>query len=178
MNTTITITADTTVAQLIEAGIFKSISDAQKQVNSAHQGSVDKEELEIDFAMDVFGFMCESPNAVAQDWKTGKVLKKWYPNGYSNLRKAEQAGNREAKEQMKEVRKIHSAISKNWKVLMELGLVTSHCDGGNTAHTYYRIVKSKMDELLNPTVEEPVIDQGLINDEPEIEDADIDNLFE
>ena len=155
-----TITIDTTVGQLISLGLVKSVSELQKTLNKQQNEAQSSDDAKIDFAMECFEFMINHDNAVSVKFKTGKVLKKWYPKGYNHLRAD--------KMKMAQVKMKHRQISAGWKVLMELGLVTSHCDTNNVAHTYYYIVPEKMKELLNPVVEEPVIAQELV-EEVEVE---------
>lgn len=159
-----TVLSTTSIQELINAGVFKSLADVQKLLDKA-VNSLSTDDAKTDFALDCFLFMIEQDNAVATKWKTGKVLCKWYPNGYNHLR--------ENKLKMAQVKMKHKQISAGWKQLLELGLVTKHCDTNNVAHTYYYIVEAKMDELLNPVVEEPKPVQELVEVEEIVEQVEV-----
>ena len=124
--TTLTVTAETTVAQMIEAGV--TLSQLQALVTRAASGEPSSDRAE--FAEEVYAIMCDQPHA---NWKNGIILKTWFPNG------KESDAEREAARV-----KRHQMISRALADLTKDGRITKERSGNSASSTFYKLVEAKL----------------------------------
>ena len=127
------ITNKTTVKQLIAMGITKSqienlVARAQRKANKSQVN----EERQA-FMEEVFALMLANPE---MQWKNGKLLKNWFPDGKSADEEVEKA--RRAK---------HAEISRALQSLSEAGRISKHNKTNTASGTFYTV------ELQLPAVQ-------------------------
>ena len=124
--TTITITADMTVQNLIDAGI--SLARIQALVNAPAAPAASSSRSA--FAEEVYQIVCANPG---QNWKNGDVLKTWFPAGKC------------ADAAMEKLRvKRHQEIGRALADLAADGRMVKDRSGDSASTTFYKVVESKM----------------------------------
>lgn len=124
---TLTVTAETTVQALIDAGL--TLAQLQCLVNAKQSGASTTTDRAA-FAHEVYAMMLEQPTA---QWKNGTLLKVWFPNG------------KEADAEMEKQRvKKHQMISRALADLASDGYITKERSGNSASTTFYKVVESKM----------------------------------
>lgn len=120
------ITNRTTVKQLIELGVtFEQIESLVVKAQNKNQKSKVKLE-QAELMTEVFDIMFSSPNA---EWKTGSILKTWFPEGKSKNEETEN-----------ERKQKHAQISQALKALSDSGKILKHNQTNTTSGTFYTVV--------------------------------------
>lgn len=143
MATTTTVTHEMTVQQLIDAGVITLVqlqSFADRKASGASRGAASPDRAA--FAEEVWSIVLEQPTA---QWKNGKVLKQWYPNG------------KEADAELEKARvKRHQQISRALADLVSDGRLVKQRKGSSASGTFYTVVETKV-----PVAEAPAdTDEG------------------
>ena len=120
------ITNRTTVKQLIELGVtFEQIESLVVKAENKNKKSKEKEN-QIELMSEIFDIMFSNPNA---EWKTGSILKTWFPEGKSQIEEVEN-----------ERKQKHSQISQALKALSDAGKIAKHNQTNTTSGTFYTVV--------------------------------------
>lgn len=130
MATTTTITPEMTVQDLVDAGIV-TIAQLQCYANAKASGArgASSQDRAV-FAEEVYAILLEQPTA---EWKNGKVLKNWFPNG------------KEEDPEMEKLRvKKHQEISRALADLTKDGRLVKERKGSSASGTFYKVVEAKM----------------------------------
>ena len=130
MATTTTITPEMTVQDLVDAGIV-TIAQLQCYANAKASGGrgASSQDREV-FAEEVYAILIEQPQI---EWKNGKVLKNWFPNG------------KESDPEMEKLRvKKHAQISRALADLTKDGRLVKERKGSSASGTFYKVVEAKM----------------------------------
>ena len=156
-NETLTVTADMTIQTLIDAGIV-TLAQLQSYANAkAAGGRGGSNPDRAAFAQEVFQIMLEQPQL---EWKNGKVLKTWFPNG------------KETDVELEKLRvKKHGAISRALADLVKDGMIVKDRKGSSASGTFYKVADAHIPapetddsgegeelELLVPEAQDNVID--------------------
>ena len=156
-NETLTVTVDMTVQTLIDSGIV-SLAQLQSYANAKAAGGRGASNTDrAAFADEVFQIMLEQPQL---EWKNGKVLKTWFPNG------------KESDADLEKLRvKKHQQISRALSDLAKDGRIVKDRKGTSASGTFYKVVEAHIPapesddsgegedmELLVPETQDNVID--------------------
>ena len=128
---TTTVTPEMTVQQLIDAGVITLVqlqSFADRKAAGATRGAASADRAA--FAEEVWSIVLEQPTA---QWKNGKILKQWYPNG------------KEADAELEKARvKRHQQISRALADLVSDGRLVKERKGSSASGTFYTVVADRI----------------------------------
>lgn len=139
---TTTVTPEMTVQQLIDAGVITLVqlqSFADRKAAGATRGAASADRAA--FAEEVWSIVLEQPTA---QWKNGKILKQWYPNGKEDDAELEKARV-----------KRHQQISRALADLVSDGRLVKQRKGSSASGTFYTVVEAKV-----PAADEAPADTG------------------
>jgi predicted transcriptional regulator len=125
---TMELTPNTTLKELYALGITQS--QIQSLINATQRKSkrLNSSNNRASFMEEVFALMLQQPNV---EWKNGKILKNWYPNGKSSDEEIEKAR-----------RKMHSEISRALQDLTKAGRIVKKNNTNTSSGTFYTITPS------------------------------------
>ena len=129
--TVTTVTPEMTVQQLMDAGVITLAQlqgFANRKAAGATRGAASPDRAA--FAEEVWSIVLEQPTA---QWKNGKVLKQWYPDG------------KQADAELEKARvKRHQQISRALADLVSDGRLVKQRKGTSASGTFYTVVADRI----------------------------------
>ena len=129
--TVTTVTPEMTVQQLMDAGVITLAQlqgFANRKAAGATRGAASPDRAA--FAEEVWSIVLEQPTA---QWKNGKVLKQWYPDG------------KQADDELEKARvKRHQQISRALADLVSDGRLVKQRKGTSASGTFYTVVADRI----------------------------------
>ena len=129
--TVTTVTPEMTVQQLMDAGVITLAQlqgFANRKAAGATRGAASPDRAA--FAEEVWSIVLEQPTA---QWKNGKVLKQWYPDGKQDDAELEKARV-----------KRHQQISRALADLVSDGRLVKQRKGTSASGTFYTVVADRI----------------------------------
>jgi predicted transcriptional regulator len=155
-NTKIVVTAEMSVQALIDAGVvtlsqLQGFADRKAAGAKRTAAASDRKA----FADEVYDIMCSEPQIA--EWKNGKILKQWFPNGKSQDVEVENAR-----------KKRHSLISRALADLASDGRIVKHNKTNTASGTFYTVVEVPAKDVEVPGSEMTLAEAlDILNEEEE-----------